>query len=84
MTERGTTIFFSSHVMEVVEKLCTRLAIIARGRIVGEGTLDELRAQIGNAGASLEDIFVQLVSGPVPKGMAGEVPINELDWLSTS
>ena len=83
MTERGTTIFFSSHVMEVVEKLCTRLAIIARGRIVGEGTLEDLRAQIGNAGASLEDIFVQLVSGLMPEGMAGQAAVNELDWLST-
>lgn len=82
MTERGTTIFFSSHVMEVVEKLCTRLAIIARGRIVGEGTLDDLREQIGNKEASLEDIFVRLVAGPVPEGMAGGVAINELDWLS--
>lgn len=83
MTERGTTIFFSSHVMEVVEKLCTRLAIIAKGRIVGEGTLDDLRSQIGNPQASLEDIFVQLVAGPVPEGMAGQVAMSELDWLST-
>jgi ABC-2 type transport system ATP-binding protein len=83
MTERGTTIFFSSHVMEVVEKLCTRLAIIAKGRIVGEGTLDDLRAKIGVEAATLEDIFVRLVSGPVPEGMVGEVALNELDWLST-
>ena len=44
-TEAGATVFFSSHVLEVVEKLCTRVAIIAQGRLVGEGTLDELRAQ---------------------------------------
>ncbi len=47
LTERGTTIFFSSHVMEVVERLCTRVAIINHGQIVGEGTLAELRAAPG-------------------------------------
>jgi ABC-2 type transport system ATP-binding protein len=69
-TEHGTTIFFSSHVMEVVERLCTRVAIINRGRIVGEGTVPELRAQAqerSDAGlgghSSLEDIFIKLVEG---------------------
>ncbi len=61
MTQQGTTVFFSSHVLEVVEKLCTRVAIIARGRIVGEGTMDDLRA--GTHDQSLEDIFVHLVTG---------------------
>ncbi len=60
-TQAGTTIFFSSHVLEVVEKLCTRVAIIAKGRLVGEGTMDELRAQTHDS--SLEDIFVHLVAG---------------------
>ncbi|MDQ2799246.1 MAG: ABC transporter ATP-binding protein [Armatimonadota bacterium] len=61
-TAQGTTIFFSSHVLEVVEKLCSRVAIIAKGRLVGEGTMDELRAQTHDT--SLEDIFVHLVAGP--------------------
>ncbi len=61
MTRLGTTVFFSSHVLEVVEKLCTRVAIIARGRIVGEGTMNDLRA--GTHDQSLEDIFVHLVTG---------------------
>lgn len=65
-TEQGTTIFFSSHVLEVVEKLCTRVAIIARGRLVGEGTMDELRAQTQDT--SLEDIFVHLVSPQEDEG----------------
>src|SRR5438034_9940686 len=41
---RGATIFLTSHVLEVVERLCDRVAIIHEGRIVTEGTLDELRA----------------------------------------
>jgi ABC-2 type transport system ATP-binding protein len=80
MTSRGTTVFFSSHVMEVVEKLCTRVAIIAKGKIVGEGTLDELRSQSGSSGASMEDIFVQLVSGKV--GTSPESS-EDLSWLNT-
>ncbi|HEY3330753.1 MAG TPA: ABC transporter ATP-binding protein [Capsulimonadaceae bacterium] len=81
MTEQGATVFFSSHVLEVVEKLCTRVAIISRGRIVGEGTLDELRARQGevsgdgSAGESLEDIFIKLVSG-------GRDAAGDMDWLS--
>ena len=60
-TAQGTTIFFSSHVLEVVEKLCTRVAIIAKGRLVGEGTMEELRAQTHDS--TLEDIFIHLVEG---------------------
>ncbi|MHA2620913.1 MAG: ABC transporter ATP-binding protein [bacterium JZ-2024 1] len=63
LRERGTTIFFSSHVLEVVERLCTRVAIIHRGRIVGEGTIADLRAKARAAGDStLEDIFLTLVN----------------------
>ena len=44
LTRTGTTIFFSSHIMEVVERLCTRIGIISQGTLIAEGTLDELRA----------------------------------------
>ncbi|HEY7414044.1 MAG TPA: ABC transporter ATP-binding protein, partial [Ktedonobacteraceae bacterium] len=43
LTQRGTTIFFSSHIMEVVERLCSRVGIINHGQLVAEGTLQELR-----------------------------------------
>jgi ABC-2 type transport system ATP-binding protein len=79
MTSRGTTVFFSSHVMEVVEKLCTRVAIISKGSIVAEGTLDELRANNGNAQASLEDIFVDLVGGT---RSSQESAVDDYSWLS--
>jgi ABC-2 type transport system ATP-binding protein len=62
LIERGTTIFISSHVMEVIERLCTRVAIINQGRLVGEGTLAELRAMAQTASdSSLEDVFLKLV-----------------------
>ncbi len=79
LTTTGTTIFFSSHIMEVVERLCTRVGIINAGTLVAEGTLAELRqraAMSGGAGAensSLEDIFLQLVGANTREG--------GLEWL---
>jgi len=46
MTERGVTIFLTSHVMEIVERLCSHVAIIHQGRLVAQGSLEELRAGV--------------------------------------
>lgn len=54
---RGATIFLTSHVLEVVERLCDRVAIIHQGRLVTEGSMEELR----NGEETLEDIFVRVV-----------------------
>ena len=63
LTQHGTTIFFSSHIMEVVEHLCTRVGIINQGSLVAEGTLQELRelASGANKDATLEDIFLKVI-----------------------
>ncbi len=62
LIERGATIFITSHVMEVIERLCTRVAIINHGKIVGEGTLDQLRTMAhADSISSLEDVFLTLV-----------------------
>lgn len=68
-TETGGAVIISSHVMALVEQLCDRVAIVARGQVVAQGTLDEVRA-----GASLEDRFVELVGAP-------EVDDEELAWI---
>ncbi|MBL8208040.1 MAG: ABC transporter ATP-binding protein [Blastocatellia bacterium] len=60
MRERGVTIFLTSHILEIVERLCTDIAIINHGRIIASGRLDELRTQ---AGTNLEEYFVNLVGG---------------------
>ena len=62
-TRHGTTIFFSSHIMEVVERLSTRVGIINQGTLVAEGTLQELRerASGNDKDATLEDIFLNVV-----------------------
>jgi ABC-2 type transport system ATP-binding protein len=59
-TEEGKTVFFSTHVMEVAERICDRLAIISKGRIIFQGTLEELRSKRGSDG-TLESLFLELV-----------------------
>jgi len=54
--EAGATVFLSSHLLDQVERLCQRVAIVSEGRIAAVGTLDELRAEL-NSGGSLEDLF---------------------------
>jgi ABC-2 type transport system ATP-binding protein len=66
---QGATIFLTSHVLEVVERLCDRVAIIHEGRIVTEGTMAELRA----GSETLEDVFVRVVGA--------DREFEKLDWL---
>jgi ABC-2 type transport system ATP-binding protein len=66
---QGATIFLTSHVLEVVERLCDRVAIINEGKIVREGTMQELRS----ASETLEDVFVRVVGA--------ERAFERLDWL---
>ena len=54
--EEGASIFFSSHVLEVVEKLCSRIAIIKDGKIAAYGTVEEVKGT-----SSLEDVFMELI-----------------------
>ena len=58
--KKGGAVIFSTHIMEVAEKLCTKVAIINKGRIVGEGTVDDLRKLVRTAEGSLEDIFLKV------------------------
>lgn len=56
--DKGNSVFFSTHIMEVAEKLCDRIGIISKGKLVAVGTLDELRR--GDQADSLENIFLEL------------------------
>ncbi len=71
-TTGGGTVVFSSHVMELVEKLCDTVGIMHAGRLVAVGRLEDVRA-----GQSLEDTFVHLVG-------ATDVDTSELSWLESS
>ena len=64
-TQRGGTVLFSTHIMEIAQDLCDRIGIINKGKIVGIGTIEELRRQADKVGASLEDVFLRLTEQDV-------------------
>ena len=57
----GATVIMTTHILEVAERMAERIGIIDKGRLIAEGTLDELRRQAGRAGSTLEDVFLDLV-----------------------
>ena len=61
----GVTVIMTTHILEVAERMAERIGVIAGGRLIAEGTLDELRQQTRTAGTSLEDIFLDLVAEQV-------------------
>jgi ABC-2 type transport system ATP-binding protein len=89
MISRGATVFLTSHVLEIVERLCTHVAIINKGQIVANGSLDELRSGVQarmapgtdidpNARLTLEQIFLNVVGSDHVMATGGQ----ELPWLS--
>src|SRR5579862_1916270 len=84
MISRGATIFLTTHVLEIVERLCSHVAIISQGRLVANGSIEELRAGVASSipGAeagqrlTLEEIFLSMV------GASGREPVQELSWLA--
>jgi ABC-2 type transport system ATP-binding protein len=96
MISRGATIFLTSHVLEIVERLCTHIAIIHRGQLVAQGSLEELRAGVARATPpprpgeeaapqshlTLEEIFLDIVGTDRTGNLAASPPEQELSWLS--
>ena len=81
MTARGVTIFLTSHVLEIVERLCSHVGIIHQGRLVAQGSIEELRAGIaGEEGSktTLEQIFLSIVG----QSGAERAQMEELSWLT--
>jgi ABC-2 type transport system ATP-binding protein len=70
---RGGTIFLTSHILEIVERLCTHIGVIAVGKLVAQGSIDELRAG-GGSGKTLEELFIDLVGGE-------QRPQASFDWI---
>jgi ABC-2 type transport system ATP-binding protein len=85
MINRGATIFLTTHVLEIVERLCSHVAIISKGRLVANGSLEELRAGVASTlpgdereqRLTLEEIFLSIVGGG-----AGQEQAQELTWLT--
>jgi len=57
--QRGTTVFMTTHILEIAERMCDRVGIIDQGKLIRVGTMDELRRE-AQSGSSLEDIFLEL------------------------
>jgi ABC-2 type transport system ATP-binding protein len=81
MISRGATIFLTSHVLEIVERLCSHVAIIHKGHLVAQGSLEELRAGVESQAPAmqgqkltLEEIFLRIVGGT-------RSVERELSWL---
>jgi ABC-2 type transport system ATP-binding protein len=75
VAQRRVTVFLTSHVLEVVERLSTHVGIIAAGRLVAEGSLDELRRGPAGTTRTLEDLFLEKVGAQRGDASAG------LGWL---
>ncbi len=60
LAAQGAAVFVSTHILEIAERLCHRVGILKQGRLIAEGSTDELRQLTGSAGESLEDIFLEL------------------------
>lgn len=59
--ERGCSVIMTTHILEVAERMAERIGVIARGRLIAEGTLGELRKEAGKGSSTLEEIFLNLV-----------------------
>ena len=68
--ERGGTVLMSTHTLEVAEAMCDRVAIIQHGKIVAEGTVDDIRKQHKAGDASLEELFLKLTGGAHARELA--------------
>ncbi len=60
--QNGGAVLFSTHIMEVAEQICTRVGIIDQGKVVAEGTLDQLKSKAGAVNENLEGIFLKLTN----------------------
>jgi ABC-2 type transport system ATP-binding protein len=86
LTERGLTVFLTSHVLEIVDRLCSDIAVINGGKLIAAGSLEELKRgiNVGDAGTenedtmSLEDYFIRIVGGSTGTESASDV----LNWLA--
>jgi ABC-2 type transport system ATP-binding protein len=61
--DRGGTVLMSTHTLEVAEVMCDRIAILYRGKIAADGTMDDLRQQTASESTSLEDLFLKVTGG---------------------
>ncbi len=69
----GRTIFFTTHILEIAEKMCNRIGIINKGNLIAEGNLEELRKLSKEKESTLEDLFLELTGGDEIKDIVQEL-----------
>jgi len=62
MADLGSAVFLSTHILEIAERMCDRIGIIDKGKLIAVGSMEELRS-LGKGETSLEDIFLNLTGG---------------------
>jgi ABC-2 type transport system ATP-binding protein len=70
--DRGQAVLVTSHLLEVVERVCDRMAILAGGRLIAHGTFEELRARAGG-GSTLDEVFRSLTQSEDPQAVAARI-----------
>jgi ABC-2 type transport system ATP-binding protein len=70
LADRGAAVMLSTHILEIAERMCDRIGIINKGKLIAAGTMDELRAADKTGQTSLEDIFLDLTGGTEETGIA--------------
>ena len=63
--QKGGSVLFCTHIMEVAEHICTRIGIIHQGKVIAEGTLDQLKSETGCKSETLEEVFLKLTNEEV-------------------
>lgn len=75
-SQRGTTVFVSTHTLSLAEELCDRIGIVYNGKLIASGTIEELRYEAEAAGENLESLFLKLTGGPRAANLPDGVKIE--------
>ena len=73
LAKKGKTIFYSSHIMEIVEEMSEDLIVINKGKIIARGTLSEIKQELNKEGLNLAELFQELTGTLDPKEAAGKL-----------
>ena len=76
-SQRGTTVFVSTHTLSLAEELCDRIGIVYHGKLIATGTIEELRNQAELSGENLESLFLKLTGGPKAASLPDGVKIEQ-------
>jgi len=62
LRDEGRTLFMSTHLLDPIENICSRIIVLKKGKIIADGSLEELRSRLGEEKASLEEVFLEVTA----------------------